>query len=115
MITPTKPHISNLKVRVKAELADAKTHCDVEYTIRDDAGEEGVFLILSREFAAGIRLLDKLVQHDRFTSLGSLRAVRDALLRYRDLLRDAKFALKEREVTEFLNEISADEASEFGS
>ena len=115
MISKHKPHIPNLKAILKLVFSEAKQHADVQYAVREDGGQEGVYLLLSREFVAGITLLDTLVQHDQFTTLGNLKLARDTLQRYRQMLKEDGYSLKEREIWEFIKEVDAVEGAIFRS
>jgi len=115
MLVISKPHIPNLKIRLKTAFRDAYDHANALYVVSDNGGQESIYLIPAREFAAGLSLLDTMVSDDRFRTLGDLKHSRNALLRYRDLLNDGNYELQSRQVTALLHDISAIEATEFDS
>lgn len=105
MLEPTKPHIPNLKVRLKTALTHAHDHCNVYYAALDVGGHEGAYLLQAREFAAALGLLERMVKDDRFLSPKSLQDCRHALVWYRRDLQDQGYGLKSREIGDLVIEI----------
>jgi hypothetical protein len=105
MLTPNKPHIPNLKSRLTTAFAHAYDHCNIHYSTLDAGGEEGGYLLRSREFQAALGLLDQMVKDDRFTSHRSLNDCRNALVWYRRELQDGSYGIKSREIGDLVSEI----------
>ena len=101
----SKPHITNLMSRLKIALTHAYEHCSIYSNALDIGGEEGAYLLRSREFAAALGLLDRMVKDDRFLSPKSLQDCRHALVWYRRELQDQGYGLKSREIGELVSEI----------
>lgn len=107
METISKPHISNLKSRLKNAFTHAYEHCSIYSNALDAGGDEGVYLLRSREFAAALGLLDRMVEDDRFLSPKSLQDCRSALIWYRRELQDQGYGFKSREIGDLASEIDA--------
>ena len=103
----SKPHITNLKSKLKIAFTHAQDHCSIYSNALDGVGEEGVYLLRSREFAAALGLLDRMVKDDRFLSPKSLQDCRHALVWYRRELQDQGYGLKSREIGSLVSEIDA--------
>src|SRR4051795_12818172 len=98
METQSKPHITNLKSRLKITFTHAYEHCSVYSNVLDSGGDEGVYLLRSREFAAALGLLDHMVANDRFLSPKCLQDCLHALVWYRRELQDEGYSFKSREI-----------------
>jgi hypothetical protein len=100
---------------MKTAFSHAIDHAQALYATKDGGGEERVYLLIAREFFAGLGLLDTMVIHDRFATFGDLKAIQNALLRYRDMLTDDRWELQARNLTALLHEIADVEVKAFAS
>jgi hypothetical protein len=107
MLEPTKPHILNLKKRIKIAFTHAHDHCNFHFGVLDVGGEEDAYLLKAREFAAALNLLDRLVRDDRFLSPQCLQDCRHALVWYLRKLEDEGYRLKSREIGDLVTEIDS--------
>jgi hypothetical protein len=110
MLERTKPHIPNLKARLKTTFTHAADHCNIHYTALDAGGQEGAYLLHAREFQAALGVLDRMVRDDCFLTPKCLQDCRQALVWYRRELQDHGYSLKSREVGELV--IDIDEIAE---
>jgi len=103
----SKPHINNLRVRLKRAFIHAKEHFDILFLVTDD----GAYLLRAREYEAALGVLDSVVKDDRFTSPMMLSNCRDALVWYRRELQDGGYGLKSHEISRFVSELDTLEAN----
>ena len=101
MSTKPKPHIPDLKFRLRTAFTHAKDLFDAKALRAEDSGG----LTVAREFKAALLLLDSLVAQDRFTSLGALNDCCFAVFIYSKALGEDRLNMQQREILNLVREI----------
>jgi hypothetical protein len=101
MTSKPKPHIPDLKFRLRTAFTHAKDLFDAKALRAEDSSG----LTDVREFRAALLLLDTLVVQDRFTSLGALNDCCLALFIYGKALGEDRFNMQQREILNLVREI----------